>query len=307
MTIRMSLIATIAAAVAGAAAAQEGSEPADERAVSFELATGFQYDSNVAVLELDTATNAGDSAALVELGMSYRSPADRPLVFSGGYNISQTSHEDFDAFDLTIQRGSGGIAYDRGRTDFGAGLNHAVADLDGARFLTFTQFSPYVSRLLGKRLFLRFAYVRTDKDFASDPSRDATAHAFSGDAYVFVNGLTSYFVVGYRYDDEDALDAQLDYDGRRLNAQFVRRLPLGSKEVTLRTGMRLETRDYEQTTVLIGAPRRDDRLQVDVTADLPVADRLSVRLGYRYADNRSNLASIDFDERVYSAALRARF
>lgn len=309
MTRQICLLAALAVGAAGTAAGEDAApSPAPQRPVSFEISTGLHYDSNVAVLELDTATNVGDSAALLELGVGYRSPADRPLTFTGGYNLSQVSHEDFDAFDLTIHRGSAGVAYDLGRTDIGANVNHAVAHLDGGSFLTLTQLSPYVSQLVGERLFLRFAYIGTDKDFARNPARDATSSALSADAYVFINGVSSYIVAGYRYDEEDAVDAQLDYSGRRLRTEFVRRFPFGTeKELTLRTELRFETRDYEQTNLLIGAPRRDNRLQLDVSAEVPVADRLTVRVGYRYADNRSNFPAVDFGERVYSAALRARF
>src|SRR5262245_61885542 len=61
---------------AGEAAAEQPAAPATGAAaddsgdaVSFEVGAGLEYDSNVAVLELDASTGAGDAAALLELGI----------------------------------------------------------------------------------------------------------------------------------------------------------------------------------------------------------------------------------------------
>ena len=272
----------------------------DERALSFELGMGAEYDSNVAVLELDTTANAGDAAALLDFGVAYDKPSAGRFDLTTGYNFSQSLHEDFDDFDVRIHRGSATMSYDLERLDAGATLQYAYAELDGDEFMTFAQVSPYVSKLIGKRLFLRFAYAHTDKDFAGNPGRDATAGSVSSDAYVFLNGLTTYLVFGYRYDDENAVDRQFDYAGHRLSAQLSRRLMAGSRELTLKTYLRYETRDYDGLTPSIGAARNDDRYQLEVSAELPLTQRAQARIGYKHADNRSNLPSVDFDENVLS-------
>jgi len=282
-------------------AMSESSE--DERAVSFEVGTGLAYDSNVAVLDLDTSANAGDLAAHAEFGVDYDKPDAGPFDLTLGYNFSQTLHDDFDAFDVRVHRGSGTASYDLGRTDIGTTLTYADAALDGDGFLTLAQISPYVSRLIGERLFLRFAYARSDKDFAGNPARDATGDGFSSDAYVFVNGLRTYLVFGYRHDDEDAVDAEFDYAGHKLSAQLSQRLPARQRELTLKTSLRYETRDYANATPSIGAPRGDDRVQLEMSLEVPLRERVIAKFGYRHADNRSNLPSVDFDENAWSASL----
>ncbi|HJR70143.1 MAG TPA: hypothetical protein VKA43_08910 [Gammaproteobacteria bacterium] len=295
------------AALAAPAAAQpdpvapEASE--DERAVSFEVGTGLEYDSNVAVLDLDTSTNAGDLAALAEFGVDYDKPDAGPFDLTLGYNFSQSLHDDFGAFDVRVHRGSGTASFDLGRVDIGTTMNYAAAALDGDEFLAIAQISPYVSRLVGERLFLRFAYARSDKDFAGNPARDATADGFSSDAYVFLNGLRTYLVFGYRYDYEDAADAQFDYTGHKISAQLSRRIPAPKRELTLKTYLRYETRDYDSATPSIGAPRGDDRVQLETSLEVPLRERLITRFGYKHADNRSNLPSVDFDENVWSASI----
>jgi len=294
-------------APSAAVANREADATRDTRPLSFQVGTGLEYDSNVAVLDLDSTTNAGDTAVLLDLGVDYDLPADRRLGFQTGYHFSQTLHQDFDTFDVRIHRGSAAASYDLGRLDAGASLQHAQAELDGEDFLTLTQLSPYVSRLLGKRLFLRLAYARSDKDFAGRPERDATNDSLAADAYVFVNGLTTYLVFGYRYDDEDALDAQFDYAGHKLHAQLSKRIALAARELTSKTYLRYETRDYANPTPSINAERGDDRWQIESTLELPVGERVIARFSYKHSDNRSNLSSVDFDENVVSVGFESTF
>jgi hypothetical protein len=261
-------------------------------AVSFEVGAGLEYDSNVAVLELDASTGAGDAAALLDFG--------------AGYNFSETAHEDFSAFDVRIHRGSGNLSYDLGRFDIGATLQLADAELDGTEFLALTQLSPYLSGLVGRRLFLRFAYLDSDKDFADNPARDATTGSFSSDAYVFINGLKTYLVFGHRYDDEDAGFNELDYTGQRFGVQLSQRFTARAREITLKAHVRAESRDYRAVTPSIGELRRDDRLELGLVAEIPVGQHVVTRVALRRADNESNLPSVNFAETVASVAFSAK-
>jgi hypothetical protein len=279
----------------------------DQRPVTVSLGTGLEYDSNVAVLELDTSTDAGDRSLLLDFGVGYDKPDAGRFDLQAGYDFSQSLHDDFDSFDVRIHRGSGTLSYDLGRVDLGATLQHAYAELDGNEFLTLQQISPYVSKLVGRRLFLRFAYARTDKDFAGNATRSAKADALSADAYVFVDGLRTYFVFGLRIDDEDAIDAQFDYAGAVLRAQLAKRLMAGERELTLRTSLRFENRDYDAPTPAIGSRRRDDRRQLELSLDVPVGERTIAQVVYEHADNASNLPAVDFAENVLSLKFRARF
>lgn len=298
---------------ANAANADDARQPAEEaddsaeRPVTFELGTGLEYDSNVAVLELDTASNAGDAAAVFDFGVGYDKPSEGRFDFRAGYNLSQTRHEEFSGFDVGIHRGSARLAWDLEQVDTGATFQYAHAELDGDEFLVLEQVSPYIQRLMGERLFLRFALAHTEKTFAGNPARDATAASLSSDAYVFVNGLTTYFVFGHRYNDENAVDEQYDYTGHNLKLQLNRRFDVGTRTLTLRTYLRYETRDYPHPTVSIGEPRSDDRYQLEAQAELPITDRVTATFGYKHADNRSNLPSLDFAENVVSVQFNAEF
>lgn len=274
-------------------------------AVSFEVGAGIEYDSNVAILEVDASTGVGDAAMLLEFGVAYDRPAEAKLDVGAGYDFSETMHEDFSAFDVRIHRGSANLAYDLGRFDVGASLQHAEASLDGTAFMELTQLSPFVSRLVGRRLFLRFAYTDADKAFDDSGARDATSSSFSGDAYVFVNGLNTYLILGYRYDDEDAGAAELDYSGRRIGVQLSKRLAAGAREFTLKTHLRTETRNYRSVTPSLGELRHDERLELAAMAEIPIGERVLAQVGIRRADNESNLPTVDFTETVVSVAFNA--
>ena len=275
-------------------------------AVSFEVGAGLEYDSNVAVLELDASTGAGDAAALLDFGVAYDRSGNAKLDFGAGYNFSETAHEDFKAFDVRIHRGSANMSYDLGRFDIGATLQYADAELDGTDFLALTQLSPYLSGLVGRRLFLRFAYLDSDKDFADNPARDAATGSFSSDAYVFINGLKTYLVFGHRYDDEDAGFDELDYTGQRFGVQLSQRFMARGREITLKTHVRAESRDYRAVTPSIGELRRDDRLELGIVVEIPVGQRVVTRVSLRHADNESNLPSVSFAETVASVAFSAK-
>lgn len=284
-----------------------GAESSAERSLTFDAGGGVEYDSNVNLLELDTTTNASDVVATLAFGVGYDLASTGKFGFRSGYNFSETAHDEFEAFDLRLHRASSTLSWDFGRVDIGTNLQYAEAELDGRDFMTLTQISPYVTKLAGTRLFLRFAYTDTDKDYASNPLRAATADAWSSEIYVFLDGLNTYLLFGLRLDDENAIDPQFDYQGDRFRVQLTHRLPLRERELTFRTGLRSESRDYTNLTPSIGAPRNDDRVQFEASAELPLGERLVATFDYQRADNQSNLAAVDFDEDKVSMSFNASF
>jgi hypothetical protein len=294
-----------AGGISGADAAS--AEPSEEGALTFEMGADLEYDSNIALLEVDTSTNAGDTVGTLRFGLGYDMPNDGRFDWNAGYNFSQTMHQDFDAFDLRLHRGSSTLSWDFGRVDFGVMLQHADAELDGQSFMTLTQVSPYLTKLAGSKLFLRFAYVDTDKDFAGNSQRAADAESWTSDVYIFLDGLTTYLLLGARIDDEDAIDGQFDYEAQRFRLQVSHRFSLRSRTLTFRAGLRTESRDYSSVTPSIGAIRSDDRLELDASAELPLGDRLTASFELRRANNDSNLSSVDFNEDVVSLGVTTAF
>ena len=268
---------------------------------------GVEYNSNVAVLDLDTNTGEGDWAAtfngLLEISGN---PVDK-LVLRGGYEFSQTLHDEFDAFDLTLHRGYAEAGYDFGFVTFGVLGNLAQANLDGDEYLTFTQVSPYLSHQFGDMLFVRVSYAATDKSFEGRPQRDATSDTIAADAYFFLDGTKRYIVIAGKSIGEDATSDEFDFSGGSARIRFVQRFDALDREVTLRAGVEYEQRDYDATTLGIGAPREDKRTGVEFSLEAPVSDNIFLEGSYRYGGYQSNLTTADYDEHVTSLKLGVKY
>lgn len=212
-----------------------------------------------------------------------------------------------------IQHASAALKYDAGVLDAGLGLHHVDAQQGGDDFLTLRRVSPSVAKLFGERLYLRGAYVRTDKDLRNDAGRSAVNDGFSAGAFLFLDGPTRYVAFGWTTADEDAANDDFDYDGDRLKLMYAQRLEWPAAAVELKSRLELERRDYRQVLAsasLLAADSRqrsDERLRATLQMDVPVNDWLTVESAVEYASNASNLASADFDETRYSVRLAAAF
>lgn len=266
---------------------------------SFSAGVGAKYDSNVAVLELDQSADAGDHAALFDVGAGYALPLGERATVRADYAFSHTAHEQYDEFDLGIHRGSLDASYDFRLFDAGLAYHYIEAQLDGDGFLDMTQTSPYVGRLFGDDFYLRGAYTYTEKRFAGSPARDAEADAFSGDAFVLLDGTRTYLTLGYRHSTEEAEDAQFDFIGNQFSAAITHKLRIADREVALRSGVQYEHRDYDRPTPAIGTQREDERYRFDAGIEIPLGGWLKATAKYEYADNQSNLPSVDFAEHVF--------
>lgn len=273
----------------------------------FEGKVGAEYNSNVAVLDLDTNTGEDDWAATINgLVEVTGSPVDG-LTLRGGYEFTQTLHDEFEAFDLTLHRGYAEAGYDFAFATLGVLGNVAQASLDGDEYLTFTQVSPYISRQFGDTLFVRVSYAATDKSFEGRPERDATSDTIAADAYFFLDGTKQYIVVGGKAIEEDAISDELDFSGGSARVRLVQRFGAFDREMTLRAGVDYEQRDYDDPTPLIGAPREDRRTGVDVSLEAPITDNVSVEGSYRFGGYESNLATADYEEHVTSLKLGVKY
>lgn len=307
------LIAALLWPLTGLTAVQEDSPdpPAQETtagyAMNFNAGIGVKHDSNVAVLELDATADESDQAALVDLGAGLSYNLTEKATLRADYAFSHTEYDEFTDFNLTIHRGSLDAAYDFEAFDAGVTYHYIDALLDSNGFLNMRQTSPYLAKLFDNNVYVRGAYVYTDKRFDDNPSRDATNDAVSADVFVFFNNLKTYVVLGVKHSREDARAARFDYDGHQVSAQISHKVPFGGRDLQLRSRLRYETRDYDAITPSIGAQRDDDRYRLDASAAWPLGDRLTATAQYEYADNRSNLSVIDFSEHVFSVRLDAKF
>jgi hypothetical protein len=268
---------------------------------------GYEYDSNVAVLDLDTASGESDTALQAEAGISAKWRPAKPFSAMLGYNFNDTRHSEFSAFDLTIHRISADLAYDFGALDVGLLYHDIHARLDDDGFLDIQQVNPYVSYMMNKRLLLRAGYAHSEKDFLSNAERVADNDGLSVDGYWFVDGLNRYVVMGLKVDREDAVDSQFDYRSDRIKLQFSQRFEAWEKPATMKLRTQYDVRDYDNVTESIGERREDKRFRAGVSTELELTEWLEVEGVAELANNQSNLASVNFSEKVYTLNLSASF
>ena len=302
--LRLSPLAIFGFAASLATASAVAEESYD---LSFEAGAGVTGDSNVGIPDLDQNTDQGD------IGLTLRAktqldirPTDK-LVLRGGYEFNQTAYQDFNDFDLQTHRGFAEAEYDFGLLKAGVLANFVHARLDEDGYLDYTQISPNVSRLIGDQLYLRAAYVRTEKDFKTSEGRDATGDAGRLDVFFFLDGTSQYVTLGGEYGEEEADADQFDFTGGSAKAGYIQRFDLLGRDAKLRLGAKYEQRDYEGITPQIDARREDRIASADSDLEIVLLGPLAMDLGYEYRDRQSNLDSADYDEHVGSVELKVSF
>ena len=173
--------------------------------------------------------------------------------------------------------------------------------LDGEEFLELLRVSPALAGFISKKWYARGAYVYSDKSITQRPERDAETHAGEGDLYFFRRGLRSYFNFGYKYKDEDAVAARLDYTSHSFKLRYIHRLEVLSRITKLELAWRYEDRDYSSITPSIGEERRDKRNRWRADYEIPVWRAGAVQIYYSYADYDSNYEPVDYNQTIAGA------
>ncbi|MDG2273889.1 MAG: surface lipoprotein assembly modifier [Halioglobus sp.] len=290
------ILAAISASLAGAA--EEESSLAGPR-FSAELGVGIEYDNNIAVEEVDRATNESDYALILSAGLGVRQDLSDTIEVGATYDYNQNIYKEFSQVDRQTHILGTSLNLALTKVDTGISLFYINSRLDGEPFLQLYRASPSISGFLAKKWFARGAYVYSDKRIENRPGRDAVANAVEADAYYFRRGLRSYFNLGYRFRNEDANKDRYDYDSHSVKLRYIHRLELFSRIAKLELAWRYEDRAYSSITPSIAEKRDDKRHRWRLDFEVPVlADSSAVQFYYGYADYDSNLPSADYDQTI---------
>lgn len=301
------LLATAVPAPPAVAQPAQEDEDAARRSWFLEASGGAEYDSVVALDELDLSNDSGDSALLLELSGGVTQPFGRQTELDLRYSYSVLDYSDFPEVDQESHILSADLKRDVGAADIGFSTFYIDSDLGNDQLLELVRFSPYVSGFFRKGWFARAAFVYSDKVNGINPGRDATASIAELDIYHFPSGKPWYVSLGYKYRDEGADAARFDYTGNTLKVRWVRRMQLAGRDARLELSYRYLDRDYSAITPSIGDERRDQRQQLQAEMELTLSERLNLELFGAYADYESNLAGVDFDQYVTGFRLRYRW
>lgn len=273
----------------------------------FDASAGVEYDSNVALQDLDASSGEADTATVLDAGVDMTIAAGSNGTIRLGYDVSATAYQDFSEYDLTLHH----VNLDLGRRgrwlDAGIAVDRFDGVLDGEDYVSYTQLSPSISRLFGTRLFLRGAYVTANKEYDGLSFRDADFDAIRVDTYWLLDGMDRYWSIGLRRSTENANDAELDFDAALLAIAYGHNFKLPSITLQVKAHLRYEQRDYLNVTQSIGSRRKDLRLRSGLSAILKFNEYVQLEADVELTNNTSNLATAELEKSTLGVKLAINF
>ena len=263
-----------------------------------EVTVGAEYDSNVAIDEVDLNSAQSDYALTMGAKLEANTKLTDKFDMDFSYDYSQSLYKEFSEVDRQTHILGTNLELDMGKLDSGLSLFYIDSRLDNKKFLQFSRVSPSLSGFMSRRWFARGAYVYSDKIIESNSDRDAISNTGEIDLYFFHRGLRSYFNFGFQYKDEDAQAEEYDYKAGNLKVRYIRRFDLLSKVATVEVAYRYEDRDYSSPTPSIGENRSDQRQRWRVDLEIPVIERGAIKFYAAYGDYKSNLPRADYDQNI---------
>lgn len=265
---------------------------------------GYGYDSNVAVDDVDLATERGDQFHDLSLSAGAEKALDENWTLNADVSLSEKKYRTFDAFDGRLALLSLNLERKYRRVDFGLAVRHIDYQLDHEGFLALTQYSPSLSWFVSRSIYLRAAYEYSDERFDRQFARDNQQDLLSLRAYWFMNGLKQYLLFHARHADDDARDERFSNRSTEYSLRFHQSLGVGAEGVTLELAARYQQRDYDRFNSATVARREDRRTRFEVSLEVPVSERFALIARVSDNDHRSNLEVADYAQRVASLTLR---
>jgi hypothetical protein len=259
------------ASVAQTSGLTQAGEPANQW--SLEASIGAEYDSNVAISELDLASGQSDYASVTELKLGLKRRLSENSDLSVRYSVTHNNYLEFSSVDRLTQILGSDLAVDMGDVNLGLSAYYIDSRLGGDGFLSYARLSPSASGFLSRRWFARGAAVYSDRRVLENDLRSAKTYAAEGDLYFFQRGLRSYYNLGYRYAREDAEFGIFDFTGHALKFRYIRRWQLLGRTAKGELAMRYEQRSFSADNSAIDERRRDRRLRWKADFSMPCASR----------------------------------
>ncbi|EAQ95847.2 surface lipoprotein assembly modifier [Congregibacter litoralis] len=271
---------------------------------SAEVGVGGEYDTNVSVDEVDLSSGQSDYAAIIDLELGLKHEFSERTEVSVNYDVSKSTYQEFSEVDRLTHILGADLNSDLGSSNASLSVYYIDSRLDGDAFLKYTRISPSLSGFLSRRWFSRGAYVYSEREIDNRSQRNAETQTGELDLYYFHRGLRSYFNLGYRYRDEDAIADELDFDAHSLKLRYIRRFTAGERKIKAEAALRYEVRDYRFDEPTIGEPRKDDRFRVKFDLEIPLTQKVYWQWYLSYGDYVSNLPRADFTQTILGTRLQ---
>ncbi|TWJ09792.1 outer membrane beta-barrel protein [Altererythrobacter ishigakiensis] len=270
---------------------------------SVEIEAGAFYDSQLVVDEIDTQEDSGDIGFRLGADVEFEAVNTDAFDLEFGYDFGQTLYADNDEFDLQSHVADVNASTRIAGARVGARYAFSHFRLGGDSLFDMHTITPSVSGFVADGLFARAFYTYNDKNFATFDGRDATGNQVGASVFKFFSDNAGFISVSGRWEEEDAMAAEFDYDGFVVGADL--RIPIagGRGGTRVQFGVDYRDRDYKAVTPSINEVRTEDRFRGEVELTVPVNERLRLEAGYRYTDRNSNLPSADYKEHRVSAGM----
>ena len=274
----------------------------------FSASAGIEFDDNVSVSTIDQSTGQSDEALVVDLSASYMAVESEGKELELAYDFYQSIYNDLTDFNLQIHTLSALGSWDFETYDTGLNYSYSHTSLGGDRLFDSHTLTPYIGfGGASEAWYHRVSYGYVDKDFFSNPDRDATQHSIAVDNYYFFNDSKAYVSMGLRYEDENTSGPEFDYQGTYVNLGASLPVQVGEWTPTLKANYKHYWRDYDNVTASIGERRDDEQDAVTLELGHPLSKSVRMKLNYEWNDTDSNLAAADFEENIVSLVFSADF
>lgn len=212
-----------------------------------------------------------------------------------------------DSFDLQSHSASLFADGEAFGLDLNAYLGYSRTLLGRNDFLGLYNFQPTVGYSVTDSWYVTAGINYQLKNFITVNSRDAQLFAGLIDNFFFFNNAKSFVKLGYRIENENTRDAEFDYLGHYLNAEFKTPLEALLKGSTLKLRYQYYFKDFRNETASISKERLDRRHTIRATFVAPLTDYLAVETDVKFIRALSNLADSDFVERVATVSLKLSY
>lgn len=272
--------------------------------IDFDLSVHNEYDSSVGLTELDDFTREGDSAWILKSGIKSRWQGGETFSFAAHYEYTNHNYNNQDAYDQSLHHFSLNPQLKFGELKVGLRHDSVFVGLAGDEFMDYELNSLAFEGPLAPGFYVRVAYSLADKTLHNFPERSAKADTLSGDVFWFSESGKHALALSTKTSEENARAQQFDYAGKQWKLSYTRKFQLGSLASKFRLAHSLNSRRYHFADLESPQRRADDKRGNEISIESKLNDNLSLMASFEWIDNRSNLASVAYEEELSAIGLR---
>ncbi|MDA0707851.1 MAG: surface lipoprotein assembly modifier [Proteobacteria bacterium] len=278
--------------------AQQGELP-----LSLSVNAGIESDSNLTVDAIDNTSNVGDEAFVLDASVGYEFIDDDKYGLSAGYNFYLNNHQDLDAFDMTIHGFNLDSRHTINSVDLGLTYIYNTIRLGGDSFMDINTFRPNIGYLTaGNKIYLIGAFEFQKQKFKQVNLMGRNATQKSGYLKaIYLMGDERTLTAGYTYSDHNTSQREYGYTGHTFDISTKLPMHVMNRETTIRAGYRIQSRGYNDESLLYDTEvRSDKRHTLSTSWQVPIKSGFSVKAEFEHLNSISTFAPVDYVENIWT-------